>query len=671
MKIWKILIVLPFFSQIGIAQTGNNNIAVVSPDGRTQVNFMIDKGKAFYCLSKDQKPIILKSGLGFQFANLPDLDKDFAVVKTETNTLNETWEQPWGEKRFIVNHYNELVIHLQELSKLQRKLDIIFRVFNDGIGFRYYFPQQAAIDSFQISNEETEFTMAAVHKAWWIPVHSDNSNYESIFRHTAINKMDTANTPLTLETKDGMFLTIHEANLTDYASMTLLCKDSTRLTCELVPWSTGIKVYGKAPFSTPWRTVIIADKPGDLITSYLMLNLNEPCKIKDLSWIKPSKYIGIWWGMHLGKYTWSQGPKHGATTDNTLKYIDFAAANGFDGVLVEGWNEGWDGNWYENGKIFSFTKPYPDFDLEKICQYAASKKVKLIGHHETGGSALNYENQMDEAFALYRKNGVDVVKTGYVNKFIDGKEWHDSQYAIRHYRKVVETAAKYHIMIVNHEPVKPTGLLRTYPNFMSQEGARGQEYDAWSPDGGNPPSHTTILPFTRMLAGPLDFTPGTFNFSNPANPKNRVQTTLAKQLALYLIIYTPVQMASDLPENYINNNAFNFIKIVPTDWDDTKVLNGEIGAFVTIARKDRKSDDWYLGSITNEEKRDLTIDLSFLDKGQDYLAQIYADGENANWKSNPTDIKIEEKIVNSSSSLVLKLASGGGQAIRFTKKTVH
>jgi alpha-glucosidase len=426
--------------------------------------------------------------------------------------------------------------------------------------------------------------------------------------------------------------------------------------------------YAIAPFKSPWRTIAITDKLGDLATSTLMLNLNEPCAIEDTSWIEPSKYIGIWWGMHLEKYTWGQGDKHGATTANAKKYIDFASKHGFNGVLIEGWNIGWDGDWTADGTNFNFLESYPDFDIEEVSRYGASKNVRLIGHHETAGAVTHYESQMEDAFKLYHKNAVNAVKTGYVNKYLDGKEWHDGQFGVRHYRKVIETAAKYKIMIDNHEPVKGTGLQRTFPNLMTQEGARGQEYDAWSSDGGNPPAHTTIIPFTRMLAGPFDFTPGTFNFDYESTNKARVQTTLAKQLALYVVIFSPQQMASDLPENYEGVQAFEFIKQVPVIWSDTKVLDAKIGEFVVTARKDWNSNDWYIGAITNEEQRSLSIDLSFLDKEIQYTAEIYTDGKGASYKENPYPIEILTKNVSNKDNLKLLLAPGGGTAIKFTPK---
>jgi alpha-glucosidase len=657
---WKGFLLVSILYNLTNVFANEDHLFVESPDSKVRVNINLKGGCAFYEVLKDNKLIIDESLLGFKFKNIPDLEDNFFIESSEASSFNQTWEQPWGEKRFIENNYNELIVNLRQNDALRRKLVLDFRVFNDGVGFKYLFPKQEHVDSLIISDEVTEFNFTAMHKAWWIPVHSENSFYESLYRHTPLNSVDTANTPVTIETNDGLFVAIHEADLTDYASMTLLRKDSLHFKCELVPWSNGVKVYGETPFQTPWRTIIITNSPGELITSHIMLNLNEPCRITDVSWIKPEKYIGIWWALHLGKYTWSPGPKHGANTYNTKMYIDFASENNMGGVLVEGWNLGWG-----DGNIENFITPYPDFDIQEICRYAKTKGVNLIGHHETHGGISNYERQIDSAFSMYQKLGINVVKTGYVSKYLDGKEWHDGQFAVRYYRSVIEKAAKYNILIDNHEPVKPTGISRTYPNLMTQEGARGQEYDAWSFDGGNPPSHPTILPFTRMLAGPMDFTFGTFNFENKNNPRSSVQTTLAKQLALYVVIYSPLQMASDLPENYMGNKAFEFIKKVPCDWDDTKVINGEIGNYITIARKDRNSKDWYLGSITNENSRNITLSLDFLEAGVKYTAEIYADGEGANWKTNPTAIYISSARVDANKKMKIKLAPGGGLAIRF------
>jgi alpha-glucosidase len=469
---------------------------------------------------------------------------------------------------------------------------------------------------------------------------------------------------LTVETNDGKYITIHEANLTDYAAMNLYPVEGTKLKADLTPWSTGIKVYAKTPFVSPWRTIILADDLNQLANSRIMLNLNEPSKIEDTSWLRPAKYIGIWWGMHLEKYTWAQGPKHGATTKNVKEYIDFAAAHKIPGVLVEGWNYGWDGDWVANGNQFSFTKPYPDYDIDEIVKYATAKNVEIIGHNETGGATVNYENQLDSAYAFLTEHGIHAVKTGYVNNLLDKKERHSSQYGVRHYRKVIETAAKYHIMVDNHEPVMPTGLQRTYPNLMTQEGVRGQEYDAWSQDGGSPPEHTTVVPFTRGLAGPVDFTFGTFNFTNPVHPQTRTQTTIAKQLALYVVIYSPLQMASDLPENYVNKPAFEFIEVVPVDWSKTIIKDGKIGDYIVTVRKDKHSGDWYLGAITDENSRTVKVDFSFLDTGKTYKVKIFKDAPDSDWKTNPYPVVIEEQEVNSQTVLDLYLAPGGGAAIR-------
>ncbi|RKS20389.1 alpha-glucosidase [Flavobacterium endophyticum] len=648
-----------------ISCSAKKTYIVKSPGQNNELIFnLTQSGQPQYRFSSNGKSVIEPSLLGFEFEGIRKMTEGFEVVATEINTADTVWEQPWGEFKKIRDHHNELIIHLKDGEG--RLVDIIFRVFDDGLGFRYSFPKQPNLDKVKISNEITQFTFPFDNDVWSIPVHSDNSYYESFYKKTPMSQTDTINTPATFETKNNLFVAIHEANLTDFASMTLLKLPNNQYKSELVPWADGVKVYAQAPFDTPWRTVIVGKTPGDLVTSTLMLNLNEPSRIKDISWIAPSKYIGIWWGMHLEKYTWGQGDKHGATTKNTKEYLDFAADNGLDGVLVEGWNQGWDGDWTADGTAFSFVKPYPDFDLDEISKYAAMKNVRLIGHHETAGAAKHYESQLDDAFKLYNKMGVNTVKTGYVNKYLDKKEWHDSQYGVRHYRKVIETAAKYHIMIDNHEPVKGTGLQRTYPNFMTQEGGRGQEYNAWSADGGNTPAHTVTLPFTRMLSGPMDYTPGNFDFDYKTAAGAKVLTTLAHQLALYVVLFSPLQMASDLPENYVGKPEFKFIKEVPCIWSDTKVLDSKIGEYTTIVRKDWDGQNWYLGSITNQDARKLKVSLSFLDSGKSYKAEVYADGDGADYKTNPYPVSRSSKTVNSTTILDINLAAGGGTAIKFT-----
>lgn len=659
--------IIALASMLLFACSTKTTYKINSPGKVTELIFeLTPSGQPQYSFSKNGKSVIEPSLMGFEFQGIQKMTEGFEVVSTEEKSADETWEQPWGEFKKVRDHHNELIVHLKESKGEERLVDIIFRVFDDGLGFRYEFPKQPNLGKVKISNEITQFTFKSDNDVWWIPVHRENSYYESEYRKTPISKTDTINTPATFETKEKLYVAIHEANLTDFASMTLLKTSNKQYKSYLVPWADGVKVYAETPFKTPWRTVVVGENPGEVATSTIMLNLNEPSKIEDLSWITPSKYIGIWWGMHLEKFTWGQGPKHGATTKNTKEYIDFAAKNNFDGVLVEGWNEGWDGDWTADGSAFSFVKAYPDFNLEEITKYAAMKNVRLIGHHETAGASKHYESQLEDAFKLYQKMGVNSVKTGYVNKYLDKKEWHDSQYASRHYRKVIETAAKYHIMIDNHEPIKGTGLQRTYPNFMSQEGGRGQEYNAWSVDGGNTPQHLTTLPFTRMLSGPFDYTPGNFNFNYKTPSGARVQTTLANQLALYVIIFSPLQMASDLPENYVGKPEFQFIKDVPCTWSDTKVLDSKIGEYTTIVRKDWDEKNWYLGSITNQNGRDLKVTLSFLDAGKEYEAEIYADGEGANYKINPYPVAISKQKVTNKSVLNIKLAAGGGTAVKFT-----
>ncbi|MFA9391703.1 MAG: glycoside hydrolase family 97 protein [Prolixibacteraceae bacterium] len=658
------LVTLLLFVAFGCSTVGEKSYAVSSPNGKINVSISTPNGQLVYRVNDADETILNESKLGLRFKKHSSLGEKVEVLDAISATFNETWEQPWGEKRLIENRYEELCLNLKESSGEGKLFSVRIKVYNDGFGFRYEVPEQKGVDSLVIMDEITEFNLPSVDMAWWTPIYSEDY-YESITRHTPVNQMDTVNCPLTIETKSGKFLAIQDANLTDYAAMNIYCKDSSTLSVDLTPWSTGEKVFTKTPFVSPWRMMIIAEKPGDLITSYLELNLNDPCKIDDTSWIEPGRYIGIWWGMHMEKYTWHMGPKHGATTQNTKRYIDFAAKHGFSGVLVEGWNTGWENEWTHEGYKFSFTKPYPDFDIEKVTAYAASKGVRLIGHHETGGATKNYEAQMEDAFKLYESLGVRCVKTGYVGHLLDSIERHSSQYGVRHFRKVIETAAKYHIMIDNHEPVMPSGLRRTYPNLVSQEGVRGQEYNAWSTDGGNKPEHLTIVPFTRGLAGPIDYTPGIFNFDNPVYPNTKVQTTIASQLALYVVIYSPVQMAADMIENYEEQPAFKFIEHVPVNWELTKVLDAKIGDYIITARKDRFSNEWYVGGITDENSRDISIDLNFLDENLSYSAEIYRDADDADYLTNPTSLTIESKVVKANDQLHFHLATSGGVAIRF------
>ena len=639
---------------------------LVSPDGHLRVSVGLKGGKPYYEVMRDGKPVVNRSFLGFTLAD-GDFDGNFKVVGKSRDSKDETWTQPWGEDKVVRNHYNELKVRLQQGGKQQRLLNIIFRAFNDGVGFRYEFPKQKNLDNFRIMEEKTQIAMPTDAEAWTEPTNG-TKYYEALWTKSLLSKKDTVNTPITIEVNDSLFMALHEANLTDYASLNYTPRQlpgaAVTLVAALTPWQNGVKVYAKATFVSPWRTIVITKKAGDLITSKLMLNLNDPCKLTDTSWLDTGKYVGIWWGMHMTDYTWSQGPKHGATTANTKRYIDFAAKHGMKAVLVEGWNYGWDGDWTKEGDKFNFVKPYPDYDLEGLQKYALSKGVRLVAHNETGGAAKNYENQLDSAFALYERLGIRAVKTGYVNPMLDGKELQHSQYGVRHYRKVVETAAKYHLMVINHEPAMPSGLCRTYPNLVSGEGMRGQEYNAWSDDGGNPPYHVCVLPFTRGLAGSMDFTPGIFNFQNKAVPKTHPQTTLAKQLAEYVLLYSPWQMAADMIENYDNQPAFTFIESVPTDWEKTVVLNAQIGKYITIARKDKMSDDWYIGSATDADARDLTINFDFLDDGKQYMAEVYADGEKADYRTNPYPIQYTRIKVTKGSQLQLHLAPSGGAAIR-------
>ncbi len=641
----------------------SKTLQLASPENKLAVMFYLTKeGVPGYLASFNGKMVIDSSRLGFELNNISSLDKGFQILNSTQSTVDTTWEQPWGEERFIRDHHNELKIELAETQGEKRKMNIVFRAFDYGLGFRYEFPEQENLETFEISDELTEFNMVDNQLAWWIPAYKGNRD-EFIFKKDPINNLPPVLTPLTIETTDGLYLSIHEAALVDFSSMAIESLGDNKLKCDLFPWKNGVRTYVTTPQTSPWRTIQIAEKSGDLITSYLILNLNEPNKIGDVSWVKPGKYVGVWWEMHLGTGTWHQGPKHAANTKNTKRYIDFAAKHGFNGVLVEGWNWGWDGNWMNGGENFKFTKAYPDYDIEELSRYAASKNVFLIGHHETGAAVENYENQLDDAMKFLEDHGMKAVKTGYVGDSINNGEWHFGQYMVRHQQKVAEVAAKHHVMLVAHETVKDTGLRRTYPNFIAREDARGQEYNAWSSDGGNPPSHVTILPFTRLLAGPMDYTPGIFDLTLPTQATNQINGTLAKELALYVIIYTPMQMACDLPENYEGHPAFQFIKDVATDWETTKVLDAKIGEYVTIARKQRNSENWFLGSITNEKARKTTINFDFLSPGKTYSATIYKDASDTDYLKNPTAYKIEKLSVTSETRLDFDLATSGGVAI--------
>lgn len=673
-RILLLLTLLVFsFSQKGLA----GEVTVTSPDGTLSVTLeATGDGGVTYRVDRQGAAVIAPSRLGFRFRNEPAFEKGLVIRDAVRDSVDETWEQPWGERRFVRNHYNELSVTMAEnVTHVTdgRDMTVTFRVYDDGVGFRYE-DTRGVFTGAEIMDELTEFAFAEQATAWWIKSREFN-RYEYIYRETPLEEVTIAHTPITLRTASGLHISLHEAALVDYAGMSLLHRDDQTFEADLVPWSDGAKVKIEGPFKTPWRTLQITETATGLLDSNLIINLNEPNKLGDVSWVEPGKYVGIWWGMHLGVNTWGSGPKHGATTTETMKYIDFAAKNGFSGVLVEGWNEGWDGDWFNNWNLMNFTKAYPDFDFDKLAAYARDKGVRIIGHHETSGGVTNYENQMAEAFDLYERMGVRQVKTGYVAdageiaREEDGKvffEWHDGQYMARHHEKVLVEAAKRKISINAHEPIKDTGLRRTYPNWISREGARGMEYNAWgSPP--NPPSHTATIPFTRMLSGPMDFTPGIFDLHyEREQPDNRVETTLAKQLALYVVIYSPIQMAADLPENYeARPEPFQFIRDVPTDWADSRALTGAIGEHATFARKDRNSDDWYLGSVTNEEARTLSVPLDFLEEGRPYEAQIYRDGDDADWDTNPYAMVIEKKRVTATDTMALKMAAGGGIAIRF------
>jgi hypothetical protein len=689
---------LPLFTGHLMFAQGNKEIAIRF--GKIKLDFTIDdNGSAFYAVQYKEQPVILKSELGFILADNIPFHSNFELIGVDSTTVDSNWKPAWGEVSSIRNNYKELTLQLRQKDASAKLLNIVFRLFEDGIGFRYTFPKQSNLRYFVIKDELTRFRMAGNHKVFWIPGDYDTNEYT--YSTTRISEIDnrpvvaagtdiavrlapdlySVQTPLMLKTDNGLYINIHEAALAGYSAMQLHTDIADySFTSSLVPDATGNKAYLKAPGSTPWRTIIVSNDAKEILASKMILNLNEPSVESNTTWIKPMKFVGVWWEMQTGKSTWNYSDfpdstdknglpipngKHGANTANVKMYIDFAAANGIGGVLVEGWNIGWEdwfGNWKE--KVFDFTKPYPDFDIIEITRYAASKGVEMIMHNETSGSATDYERQLDTAYRFMNLFGYKSVKTGYVGKIVPRGEHHDGQWMNDHYIRVARKALQHHVMVDMHEQVRPTGLHRTYPNWISAEAARGNEFNAFSK--GSPPEHETILPFTRLMGGPMDYTPGIFKLKgySASDTSRQLHSTLAKQLALYITIYSPLQMVADYPKNYaLYPEAFQFIKDVATDWDDTKILEAEPGDYVTIARKAKGTENWFIGSVTDENKRTALIPLSFLEKGKKYVASIYQDATDADWKSNPEAHTIRYFYVNATSILKLPLANGGGAAI--------
>ncbi|MGM9810611.1 MAG: glycoside hydrolase family 97 protein [Paludibacteraceae bacterium] len=644
---------------------------LTSPDGKVQVAFALGaEGEPTYSVSRNGKPVLQPSALGLE-TTAQSLTSCFRIDSISRASRDTVWETVWGEERLIRDHHNEMTVHLSHPSGTH--MDIVFRAFDDGFAFRY---QGGASLGIAILSERTSYVFAQTPEAWSIPWRTEY--YEALWTKAPITRMDTTCSPITLQLADGTYAFLHEAALTDYPAENFYYRGDTIRTfltplrpSPSLPTREGEEAptlpSGSCGLLSPWRFMVLADDLQGLVASRIMLNLNEPCRIEDTSWIKPMKFIGIWWGMHLKTMTWWNGPQHGATTQRMKQYIDFAADNGFGGVLAEGWNVGW-GSWDgpHPDEQFSFVTPYPDYDIEWLTRYAHQRGVQIIFHHETAGDAANYESQLDTAYRYIEQHGMHAVKTGYVAPYVqyaEGKQYNRSQAGVRHYRRVIEKAAAHKVAIDNHEPVMPTGLQRTYPNLMTQEGVRGQEWNAWATDGGSPASHVTILPFTRMLAGPADYTPGVFNFENPVHPATRVHATLANQLGLFVVLYSPLQMACDLPENYLRYpDAFEFIRRVPCDWEQSRLLCGEIGEYVVMARQERGSGNWYIGAVNNDTPREVSIDLSFLPDG-DYTMTLWRDGEQADWQSNPYAYHIDTLHCRATDRLTIHMASGGGFAI--------
>lgn len=699
----KILFALMLLPMLAMAQT------VKSPNGNVSVKFSLDNGRPVYEVSYKKRAVVKPSYLGLELAKTKHASKGmeetslmdgFVVAKTDTSTFDETWKPVWGETATIRNHYNELAVTLNQPAT-KRNIVIRFRVYDDGMGLRYEFPQQEELNYFVIKEEHTQFAMAGDHKAFWIPGDYDTQEYETVesklseirgLMKSAItpNSSQTTFSPtgvqtsLQMKTDDGLYINIHEAACVNYATMHLNLDDKNMVfESWLTPDAQGYKGYIQTPFNTPWRTVIVSDDARDMLSSNLILNLNEPCALDDVSWIRPIRYCGVWWDMIVGRGTWSYtndlpsvhlgitdyskckpNGTHSANNENVKKYIDFAADNGLDEVLVEGWNEGWE-DWFGHSKldVFDFITPYPDFDIKMLNEYAHSKGVKLMMHHETSSSAWNYERWMEKAYELMNKYGYDAVKSGYVGDIIPRGEYHYGQLMNNHYLRAVKEAAKHHIMVNAHEATRPTGLCRTYPNLVGNESARGTEYEAF---GGSRPDHTVVLPFTRLQGGPMDYTPGILETQLNTWSENTsfVHTTLVGQLSLYLVMYSPLQMAADLPENYMKYyDAFQFIRDVAVDWDDSKYLEAEPGDYITVARKAKGTDNWFVGGKCDENGHKAVVKLDFLDKGRKYDCTIYADAKDAHYEKNPKAYEITHKIVKKGDMLKLQEAPGGGFAV--------
>ena len=636
-----------------------------SPDERVCFTLTTAEQTPVWSVTRDGKPVIAPSRLGFMLRGAGKWQAGMKLGEATRDSFSETWEQPWGESRLVENDYREIRVPIVEQGRDKRTIHLVARVFDEGVGFRYEFPEQEQLADVRIDEELTEFTVAGDAEAWWIPGGEWN-RYEYLYEHTPASEVGTAHSPITFRREDGLHIAIHEAALADYSGFWLQRIEGQRFRTRLAPSSQPWKVRRQAPFATPWRTVLIGeDAPALYAASDMILHLNEPNRLGDVSWVKPHKYVGIWWGMHLDIWSWNDGPKHGATTENALRYIDFAAEHGFGSVLVEGWNVGW---WSESGRNFEFAEAYPDFDMDRVAAYAASKGVEIMGHHETAGNAGLYERQLEEALDYYQRHGVHAVKTGYVadagmvlREDPDGTEqweYHDGQYMARHHVLVAERAAEHEIAINAHEPIKDTGLRRTYPNLVSREGARGTEYNAWG-EPANPPSHEPTLLFTRMLSGPFDLTPGIVSLEG--RDGRPIPNTLARQLADFVVIYSPIQMAADLPENYAKHpDALAFIEQVPVDWERTRVLAGDIGEFAVVARQRRGGEDWWIGGVTDHVRREVPIDLSFLPGGKRYTAEIWRDGEGGGIEGNRFAMVRETREVRGGDTLTLTMEPGGG-----------